>query len=70
MEASGQSLRSVDECRQVCCMRPRPKALQSASNIMQPWEQEVAEFDLKYLQKVGEDTKILTEVDHARNIVR
>ena len=51
-------------------MRPRPKALQSASNIMQPWEQEVAEFEMKYLQKVGEDTKILTEVDHARNIVR
>ena len=38
---------------------PRPRTLQSARTIMQTWEQEVAEFEMKYAKKVDEDAKIL-----------
>ena len=37
----------------------RPKTLQNARNIMQTWEEEVAEFEMKYAKKVDEDAKIL-----------
>ena len=36
-----------------------PKTLQSTRNTMQTWEQEVAEFEMKYAKKVDEDAKIL-----------
>ena len=37
----------------------RLKTLQSARKVMQTWEQEVADFEMKYAQKVAEDVKIL-----------
>ena len=37
----------------------RHMTLQSARNIMQTWEQEVAQFEMKYAKKVDEDAKIL-----------
>ena len=37
----------------------RLRTLQSAGNIMQTWEQEVAKFEMKYAKKVDEDAKIL-----------
>ena len=45
----------------------RSKTLESAKNIMQTWQPRVA--DLKRAKKVDEDTMMLGEVDHARNIV-
>ena len=36
----------------------RTKALQSARNIMQTWEQEVAESEMKYAENGGEGAKI------------
>ena len=35
------------------------KALRSARNLAQTWEQEVAEFEMKFAEKVDEDAKIL-----------
>ena len=37
----------------------RPKTLQNARNTMQTWEQEVAEFEMKYAKKDDEDAQIL-----------
>ena len=37
----------------------RAKTLQNARNIMHTWEEEVAEFEMKYVKKVDEEAKIL-----------
>ena len=37
----------------------RPKTLQASRTTMQAWEQEVAEFKIKYAERVDEDAKIL-----------
>ena len=37
----------------------RPKTLQASRTTMQAWEQEVAEFEIKYAKRVDEDAKIL-----------
>ena len=37
----------------------KPKTLQSSRTTMQAWEQEVAEFEIKYAKRVDEDAKIL-----------
>ena len=65
---------------QVCCTRSsafpgetkrrdtlRSKTLESAKNIMHTWEPGVAV--MKRAKKVDKDAMMLTEVDHARNIV-
>ena len=38
----------------------RPKTLQSVRNIMQTWEQEVAEFKIKDAKKVDKDAETLS----------
>ena len=37
----------------------RPKTLQASRTTMQAWEQEVAEFEIKYAKRVDEDANIL-----------
>ena len=37
----------------------RPKTLQASRTTMHAWEQEVAEFEIKYAERVDEDAKIL-----------
>ena len=44
--------------RQSGVTSPRPKTLRSARNIMQTWDQEVAEFEMKFAEKVDEDATI------------
>ena len=38
-------------CRQVCPTFARLKTLQNARIFMQTWEQEVADFEMKYAEK-------------------
>ena len=40
-------------------MPTRPKTLQASRTTMQAWEQELAEFEMRYAKRVDEDAKIL-----------